>query len=257
MRRLAWGLLALLLLVLAGLGGSAWLAWRHPAALPWLLQRLPGLQTQDVRGSLASGQLQIGRLDWQLPAGAGRLQLWDLQIDGARLVLWPRPGAQAALQLARVHASRAQFDSAPPSGKPLQAPTGLQLPIDLQLPALVVDELQIDTLPAIHQLRAGLVLGADGGRQHRVDGLQLQLETGSAEAPAPVAVAGSLQIDTTPTGAASQLAGPARRRIGLAGHAQRARAAGQAAGPSPPQRRHARRRQHRQPAGPEHAAAVC
>ncbi len=197
MRRLAWGLLALLLLVLAGLGGSAWLAWRHPAALPWLLQRLPGLQTQDVRGSLASGQLQIGRLDWQLPAGAGRLQLWDLQIDGARLVLWPRPGAQAALQLARVHASRAQFDSAPPSGKPLQAPTGLQLPIDLQLPALVVDELQIDTLPAIHQLRAGLVLGADGGRQHRVDGLQLQLETGSAEAPAPVAVAGSLQIDTT------------------------------------------------------------
>lgn len=196
LRRLAWGLLALVLLVLGGLGGSAWLAWRHPAALPWLLQRLPGLQTQDVRGSLASGQLQIGQLDWQLPAGAGRLRLWGLQIDGARLVLWPRPGAQAALQLARVHATRAQYDSPPPSGQPLQVPTSLQLPIDLQLPELVLDTLQIDALPAVQQLRAGLVLGADAGRRHRVDGLQLQLETGSAEHPAPVALTGSLQIDT-------------------------------------------------------------
>ena len=52
-----------------------------------------------VQGSLASGQLQIDQLDWQLPAGAGRLRLWQLQIDGAGLVLWPRPGAQALLRL--------------------------------------------------------------------------------------------------------------------------------------------------------------
>jgi translocation and assembly module TamB len=196
LRLVALGLLALVLLLLAVLGGSAWLAWRHPAALPWLLQRLPGLQTHEVRGSLASGQLQIGRLDWQLPANAGRLQLWDLQIAGARLVLWPRPGAQAALTLRRVQAARAQYDSPPASGQPLQAPTSLRLPIDLVLQQLAVDALQIDALPAMRQLRASLVLGADGGRLHRVTGLQLQLETGTAEAPAPLALAGQLQIGT-------------------------------------------------------------
>ncbi len=197
MRWALLGLLAALVLVLLGLGGSAWLAWRHPAALPWLLQRLPGLQAHEVRGSLSSGQLQIGRLDWQLPTGAGRLQLWDLRIDGASLVLWPRPGAQAALTLGRVQAARAQYDSPPPSGKPLQAPAGLQLPIDLAVQQLAVEALQIDALPAVRQLRTRLALGADGGRQHRVDGLQLLLETGSAAAPAPVALAGQLHIDTS------------------------------------------------------------
>jgi len=196
LRWLAIGLLVALVVVLAGLGGSAWLAWRSPAALPWLLQRLPGLQVEGVQGSLASGQLQIGRVDWQLPAAAGRLQLWGLQIDGASLLLWPRPGAQAAVRLARVQVARAQYDSPPPSGQPLRPPANLQWPVDLAVPQLVVDALQIDALPAVRQLRAGLVLGADNGRLHRVDSLQLVLETGTAATPAPVAVGGQLQIGT-------------------------------------------------------------
>ena len=196
MRWLVLGLLGVLIVVLVALSGSAWLAWRSPAALPWLLQRLPGLQVEGVQGSLASGQLQIGRLDWQLPAAAGRLQLWGLQIDGASLVLWPRPGAQAALRLGRVQAARAQYDSPPPSGQPLRPPANLQWPMDLAVPQLAVEALQIDALPAVHQLRAGLVLGADNGRLHRVDSLQLVLETGTADRPAPVAVGGQLQIGT-------------------------------------------------------------
>lgn len=201
-RVLAWLLLSLLamaLLVAAGLGGGAWLAWRHPATLPWLLQRVPGLQVQDVQGALASGRLQIGRLDWQLPANAGRLQLWNLQVDGASLVLWPRPGAQAALRLDRVQAARAQYTSPPPSGQPLQPPASLQLPIDLDLRELAVQALQVDALPALHDLRATLVLGADGGRQHRLALQQLVLDAGTADRPAPVALAGQLQIGTSGT----------------------------------------------------------
>ena len=201
-RVLAWLLLSLVamaLLVAAGLGGGAWLAWRHPATLPWLLQRVPGLQVQDVRGALAGGTLQIGRLDWQLPAQAGRLRLWDLQVDGASLVLWPRPGAQAALRLGRVQAARAQYTSPPPSGQPLQPPASLQLPIDLDLQQLTVQALQVDALPAMHTLRASLQLGADAGRQHRLVLQQLVLDVGTAGTPAAVTLAGQLQIGTSGT----------------------------------------------------------
>ena len=195
-RWLAWGALVLLLVLATALAGSTLWAWRHPATLPWLLAHVPGLQAQGVQGSLASGQLQIDQLDWQLPAGAGRLRLWQLQIDGAGLVLWPRPGAQALLRLGRVQAARAQYDSPPPSGQPLQAPASLQLPIDLVLPRLAIDQLQVDALPPVRGLQASLALGADGGRLHRVDSLQGVLETGTAAAPAPVQVSGQWQIGT-------------------------------------------------------------
>jgi translocation and assembly module TamB len=196
MRRITIGVLLVALTLVAALAGSAWWAWRHPAALPWLLTHVPGLTATGVRGSLAGGQLQIDQLDWQLPGQAGRLRLWQLQVDGARLVLWPRPGAQALLRLDRVQAARARYDSPPPSGQPLQPPAHLRLPVDLVLPQLAIDDLQIDTLPAVRQLRASLSLGADGGRLHRVDGLQLVLETGSDGAPAPVQLSGSVQIGT-------------------------------------------------------------
>jgi translocation and assembly module TamB len=195
-RWLAWGVLAAVLVLATALAGSAWWAWRHPAALPWLLAHVPGLLAQGVQGSLASGRLQIDQLDWQLPAGGGRLRLWALQIDGGGLVLWPRPGAQALLRLGRVQAARAQFDSPPPSGRPLQAPADLRLPIDLVLSQLAIAELQVDALPPLRGLQASLALGADGGRLHRVGSLQVVLETGTADAPAPVQVTGQWQIGT-------------------------------------------------------------
>lgn len=195
-RWLSFGALVLMVVLLVALGGSAWWAWRHPAALPWVLQRVPGLQAAGVTGSLASGTLQIARLDWQLPAQAGRLRLWQLSVDGARVVLWPRPGAQALVQVGRLQAARVQYDSPPPSGQPLQAPPHLRLPIDLAVQALAIGTLQIDALPPVRQLRAAIALGADSGSQHRVDGLQLVLDTGTAAAPATVQVAGQLLIGT-------------------------------------------------------------
>jgi translocation and assembly module TamB len=220
------GLLALLVLLLAGLAGSAWWAWRHPAALPWVLQHVPGLQATGVTGSLASGRLQIARLDWQLPAQAGRLRLSQLDIDGTRVVLWPRPGAQAMVQVGRLQAERVQYDSPPPSGQPLQAPPHLRLPIDLTVQQLIIDRLQIDALPPVRQLRAAVALGANGGSQHRVDGLQLELDTGTAAAPAPVQLAGQLQIGT-----AAPLAVQARLQASSPGLLPTA-----ATGSAPPQR---------------------
>ncbi|MDO9285819.1 MAG: hypothetical protein Q7U26_13035, partial [Aquabacterium sp.] len=199
MRRLAralwWTTLAALLALLV-LGGAALVAWRHEAVLPWLLQRLPGLQASGVQGTLATGSLHIAKLDWQLPGNAGRLQLWQLQVDDGRMALLPRPGVQGAVLLGRVQAARLQFDSPPPSGKPLQAPAHLRLPIDLRIDRLQIDEVQIDQWPVVRQARAGLSLGAKAGLQHRIDDLSFTLEADSDQASRPVQVSGSLAIGT-------------------------------------------------------------
>lgn len=212
------GLVLLLLLIgaLLALAGATWQAWRSPATLPWLLQQVPGLQVHGVQGTLADRRLQVERLDWQLPGGFGRLQLWNLDLEASGLRLLPRSGTLAALHLARLQAARAQFDSPPPDGKPLTAPTSLQLPVDLQIDQLGIAALQVDAQPVITGLQAALMLGAEGGSRHTVDGLRLVLDTGSADAPAPLALRGRLAIGTTaplPVDALVEAEAPARGAV--------------------------------------------
>ena len=192
--RLPLALGVLLALVLAAAGGVAYWAWRHEASLPWVLQRVPGLTVQGVTGTLQAGQLRIVSMDYQLPAGAGRLQISGLRIDGPSLRLWPRPGAQVRLQLSAVTVDRVVFTSAAPSGQPLQAPTDLRLPLDLAIDRLAITELRIDALPPVHALTAALALGADGGRHHLLTGAALTVDVGSAEAPAPLQVQVELDL---------------------------------------------------------------
>ena len=95
-RRPRWrGLVALLagtvLLVLAAGIGALWWTWSQPAALPWLLQHVPGLSAQGVQGTLRQGTLRIDRLSLQLPADNGRLRASGLRLDGLALRLRPRP----------------------------------------------------------------------------------------------------------------------------------------------------------------------
>ena len=211
--RIGFVLLLLFIGALLALAGATWHAWRSPATLPWLLQQVPGMQVHGVQGTLADRRLQVERLDWQLPGGAGRLQLWQLDLEAGSLVLLPRSGTWAALRLKQVQAARAQFDSPPPDGKPLTPPDSLQLPVDLQIDRLGIGALQIDAQPAITGLQAALSLGADGGTRHRIDGLQLVLETGSATAPAPLALRGKLDIGTAaplPVDARIEADAPAR-----------------------------------------------
>lgn len=192
--RLAAALLALAAAVLLGLaGGAAWL-WRQPAALPWLLARVPGLAVQGVQGTLAEGRLRIDALDWQLPGQAGRLRLGAVAVDGLALRWHPRPGSWLALQAQRVQAARLDFDSGPPSTTPLAPPATLRLPLDLAVDALAIDRLRIDALPLLQGLRARLTLGADQGARHRVDELALTLDAGTAEAPAPLQLQGGLTL---------------------------------------------------------------
>ncbi len=194
----AAGLLVLALLLPAG-GVLALLHW--PGALPWLARHLPGLQVTGLQGTLGERHVAVQSLDWQLPAAAGRLQIQGLVVQGGRLTWLPHPGALIGLQLDSVSADRVQYSSGLPSGTPLAAPAHLRLPLALQVDKLQVAQLQIDELPVIERLSAGLSLGVDRGALHRITALaldwqqthlQADLQIGSA---APLALQATLQAN--------------------------------------------------------------
>ena len=184
------------LLMVTG-SGTLWWTWSHPAALPWLLQHVPGLSAQGVQGSLQRGSLYIESLDLQLPANLGRLRASGLRADGLVLRLRPRPGVQAAVSLRALQIDQLRFDSGVPSGQPLQAPVDLQLPIDLLIEQLRIGEVRIDQRPPLRQVQTALALGADGGRLHRLWRASGVLDLGRVDAPAPLPWQADLQIGTT------------------------------------------------------------
>ncbi len=164
--------LVLVLVLVVPVGGVlALLHW--PGALPWLAVQVPGLQVTGVQGTLGERRMTVQTLDWQLPAAAGRLQIQGLVVQRGHLTWMPHPGALLGLQLVGVSADRVQYTSGPASGKPLSAPADLKLPLSLQIDRLQVAQLQIDDLPVIENLSAGLSLGANLGTQHRVTALAL------------------------------------------------------------------------------------
>ena len=221
----AWlgiGLLVLLLLLALLGGGALYGLLRHPDALAWVLQQVPGLRVQGLQGTLGSGRLRAQSLVWQLPAHAGQLTVAGLVIDSRGVDWAPHPGARIGLRLALVAADSVHYQSGPPSATPISAPADLRLPLALQIDALRIGRLQIDALPVIETVAARLALGAERGALHRIDGLSLawqqtQLQ-GSAQigSDGPLPLQASLQArrSAAPAWAASlQARGPLARLV--------------------------------------------
>ena len=190
-RPLAWGL-ALLAACAVLLAVGLRQARNSPAALPWLLQQVPGLQVQGLRGSLDGGELTADRIDWALPGAAGTLRIEHLSISGLAWQAWWRPaehgGAWAHVSIRRLHAAALTFQSGPPSAQKRSAPTDLRWPVALQVDELVVDQLQVDALPPVRAVHAALQLGADQGGAHTLALTGADLENAH--------VAGQLRVGT-------------------------------------------------------------
>ncbi len=187
LRRFVLWTLALLvglgLVAVAGLYGL----WQSSSTLNWGLARVPGLTVQGVRGSLAAGHIEIDQLDWA--GAAGRLQLQGLVADD---IAWSWSGER--LRIGRLSARLLVWHSGPPAKTPLAAPTDLRLPLALEVPALRIERLQIDELPPLLALQAGLALGANGGHEHRIDALQLDWEQARLRGSARVGSTGTLPL---------------------------------------------------------------
>ena len=102
----------------------------------------------------------------------------------------------------------------------MTAPAHLRLPFALQVRELLVDTLQIDDQPPLARLRTGLQLGAEAGRQHRIDNLDLRSErarlrgTVRIDAEAPMLLLADVSVESligTPWKATLQATGPFAR----------------------------------------------
>lgn len=161
-----------LLLVLAG--GSAWWMLRNERGTAWLLSRLPGLEVVQPRGTLL-GDFGAEAVVWRFGAG-GELRLEQVAWQGLGVYRSKAQGAWALVWFDRLQAAAARLTLPEPAqDNRTPPPDRLTLPVEV-----VVRELQIDAVhaaalgtEALRGLSAGVHLGADQGRLHRITGLSV------------------------------------------------------------------------------------
>lgn len=175
-RWLAWALgsLAVLLALLLAAGGGAWWTLTNERGTTWLLSRLPGVEVRNPRGSVL-GDFGADEIVWRFGEG-GELRLQQLSWQRLAVSRTAVPGAWLHVAFDRLQAREArltmprreQTNRTPP-------PTELRLPVELQVGALHIDTLHASPLGELplRGLQAGVHLGADGGRLHRIDALKL------------------------------------------------------------------------------------
>jgi len=198
--------------------GALWWLLATEYGAQWLLPRVPGLQVSGISGSLL-GPFSAQSIEVALPGEGARLRLQGFSWSAPQLrlgpgELWLHIGFEQ-LQARRVDL---RLSSAPSTQS--EAPEDLALPVGLDIAALRIDEFHIDGLDTpLRQLQARVGLGADGGRLHRVDQLQLAWDRLRLSGHAQVESRGAMAVDaalnlTQPSGAdgewsaALQLGGP-------------------------------------------------
>ncbi len=221
-------IMALLLLMAAGLvAGGRWLLLNEDGAR-WLVSHLPGVQVTGWRGALLGSEWRADRLRVQWDRGEQWVDIEALHVQGVALVLRPHAQAWLALAAERLQAARVTLDTGPRGPRPIVMPDTLAFPVQVNLRQLDVAELKVDQLSAFTAVSAqGLALdprpqARHGALQAQADwqGLHLQAAGGIGNQP-PYAVAaqGSARPqagstghpDQPPWGAALQLEGPLAR----------------------------------------------
>ena len=194
LRTLAVVLLAGLVLLVA-LVFAAWWGARTERGSAWLLSVLPGVQVEAPKGVLL-GDFQAQRLVVRLPGGAATVTLagvgWrGLAITRAPAPLWLRVAIDS-VTVRRVDVAT----TAAPSSTPRSPPAELQLPIELELRSLHIDELHAGALGAqpVRDLDARVHLGARAGAEHRIDQLTLGWDRLRLSGEARVATAAPLTL---------------------------------------------------------------
>ncbi|MCZ2290566.1 MAG: translocation/assembly module TamB domain-containing protein [Burkholderiales bacterium] len=159
--------MALLAAILAAVLGAAalWLL-RSPEGTSWLLARIPGLEVTGSEGALLSDRFAARRLVVRWDKNQQHVAIDGLVGEGLQWHWHPAPGKWIGLDVARLQARRVEVDTGPAGPRPIEMPATLDLPLRIQIEQASVDELQIDTLPAMRTVqgqRLRLWQDRDGG----------------------------------------------------------------------------------------------
>ena len=156
-----WTLTGLLLAVIVLLGATLAVLGSQGGSR-WLLQQVPGLETQGFQGALL-GRWQADRLHWQDEHTSVELQQVQMDMDTA--CLW-----RGVLCLQRLHAAQVRLELADTPDQPAEPATDLQLP-DVQVPlGIRLQQLELGVL-----YLNGERLLADLQLSTQLDGSTLQL----------------------------------------------------------------------------------
>jgi translocation and assembly module TamB len=203
-RWIGFGLLLALLALVLVLGVGITQALRSEAGTRWLLEHVPGLEVQGVRGALWSEGLSIDRVRWQGGAQQPVIEVERIELAQPRWRWLPHAGAWLMLTSPSLKAARVAWQSPREKGPAGAALAQLRLPFALQIDALQVAQLQLDAQAPWLDVRAGLQIGGADGSEHRVNALslrndRLQIAADArigSDAPMPLA----LQLRAEPVG---------------------------------------------------------
>ena len=165
-----WVLLALLLLLAALAGLAQWLL-RSEGGSQWLLQRVPGLQVQGLRGAVLSEEFSFDRLVLRDIGGLKQLQIDAVQVRGVQWQWLPRGGAFFAIQAQTLHADRVEVLTRSTPG-PATPFSSLRWPLQVAVADLRANTVQINQLPPFTAVQGQAELGAERGSLHRFRGVQ-------------------------------------------------------------------------------------
>ncbi|MEK8030271.1 translocation/assembly module TamB domain-containing protein [Ideonella sp. DXS29W] len=190
----AWLLGGLAVGTAALVGTGAWLSRSEPGSA-WLLQQVPGLHVEGLRGALLGDELSADLLRYEFDGH--RLELHHVRLAGltGSWTTRPAPGQPwVRLQLTRLSADQATWRSGPPSASPTTALTDLHLPVALDVAAAHIGQLQADTAPVLRDIDARFALGDADGSRHTVHALRFRTEKWGAELQGAIAAGGDLEV---------------------------------------------------------------
>ena len=110
---------ALLLLVTAGVGaGLRWLLYTE-VGTRWVLNAIPGVQVEGLRGALLAETLGAERVRVTWGGGHAWVQVDGVELEGVRWGLSSEADIWLTLDVAQARARRVEVETGPPGPRPL------------------------------------------------------------------------------------------------------------------------------------------
>ena len=192
-------LLASATLLLALGGGALWLL-RSEAGTVWLLQRLPRIEMQGLRGALLSDNFAFDRLRIQIGLSVRTLEIEGVVAEGVSWSWFPGGSAWFGVHAQRLSARRLAILTGPSSPGKATPPRSLDYLFTARVDQLELAELSIGTMAPIRQIRGRATLGADGGRRHVVEAVSATWDRVQASAQGSIRTRAPFELEISAQG---------------------------------------------------------